>query len=178
MKIDIIVVGMLETNCYVLEKNNEYLIIDPGDDSKKIENSLDSSKKVIGILLTHSHFDHIGAVKDLVNKYHCPVYNNDNLIEGENYLSNFSFELINTPGHIDDAVTYYFKEDKIMFVGDFIFNGSIGRMDMEGGNTLDMKSSIKKILKYPHDITLYPGHGPNTTINDEVNNLNYYLDLL
>ena len=48
----------------------------------------------------------------------------------------------------------------------------------EGGNTKDMKSSIRKILEYPHDITLYPGHGPNTTLKDEINNLNYYLDLL
>lgn len=178
MKINIVVVGILETNCYILEKNNEYLIIDPGDDFNKIINNLDNQKKVIGILLTHSHFDHVGAVDDLVNKYHCPLYNYASLKEGNNTIGNFSFELIHTPGHISDAISFYFKEDKIMFVGDFIFNGSIGRMDMEGGNTKDMKSSIRKILEYPHDITLYPGHGPNTTLKDEINNLNYYLDLL
>ena len=86
--------------------------------------------------------------------------------------------VIKTPGHMDDSISIYFKEDKVMFVGDFIFKGGIGRTDMIGSSPFDMKQSIKKILKYPSDITLMPGHFGVTVLANEIENLNYFLTKL
>ena len=78
---------------------------------------------------------------------------------------------IYTPGHSKDSVTFYFEEEKIMFIGDFIFKESIGRCDLPGGSEAEMKQSIKKILEYPDDIRLYPGHYQDTSLGDEkINN--------
>ena len=79
---------------------------------------------------------------------------------------------------MDDSICIYFKEEKVMFVGDFIFKGGIGRTDMIGSSPFDMKMSIKKILKYPTDITLMPGHFGVTLLGDEIDNLNYFLTKL
>ena len=91
MLIKRVVVGELETNCYLLIKDNNCLVIDPGDEYKKIVNEInDLSCK--GILLTHHHFDHVGAVDDLVNKYNVLVYDKNNLKEGINNIFDFSFD--------------------------------------------------------------------------------------
>lgn len=176
MNIKTIVVGPLETNCYILEKESSCLIIDPGAEETKIMENI--TCKVAGIITTHSHDDHIGAIKPLLTKYDVKHYNINNMPEGNFSIGNFSFEVIYTPGHINDAITLYFEQDKLMFVGDFIFKGSIGRMDLPGGSTYDMHLSIKKILEYPKDITIYPGHYIKTTLESEVPTLNYYLNII
>ena len=79
----------------------------------------------------------------------------------------FSFSVIYNPGHTDDSISFYFKEDKVMFVGDFVFLNSIGRCDLDGGSFIKMKDSISKLIKMENDITLYPGHGLKTTLNYE-----------
>ena len=164
------VVGILKTNCYILEHNNEVLIIDPGDDFPKIDKHL-TNKKVIGIITTHSHNDHIGAIKDIVNKYNIKVYNNTNLSKGINKIGSFTFEVIPTKGHTNDSITIYFKDNKSMFVGDFLFKLGIGRWDLPTGNINEMQSSIKAIKEYPNDITIYPGHGDITNLGyEKVNN--------
>ena len=177
MRIDTIVVGELQTNCYILTIGNESLIIDPGDESDKIMKEL-GDNKLLGILVTHTHDDHIGAIPDISDKYKCTIYDHDNLNEGEMTLGSFKFNVIYTPGHIDDQIVFYFKEDKKMFVGDFIFKNSIGRTDLPKGNDTDMKESILKILEYPKDITIYPGHGDITTLKDEEKNLKYFYQFL
>ena len=78
------------------------------------------------------------------------------------------------PGHKDDLVCFYFKEDKVMFVGDFIFENSIRRTDLDGGDPLEMKKSLIKILTYEEDFTIYPGHGVQTSLNKERENLKYF----
>ena len=166
------VVGILQTNCYILEKNNEVLVIDPGDDFPKIDKHL-INKKVVGIILTHNHSDHTGAVQDIVNKYHSSVYDNTNLSKGINKIGSFQFEVISTNGHTNDSVTIYFKDNKCMFVGDFIFRLGIGRWDLPTGNIKDMLLSIEKIKKYPNDTTIYPGHGEPTTLGYEKENNEY-----
>ena len=83
------------------------------------------------------------------------------------------FDVIYTPGHTDDSITFYFEKEKVMFVGDFIFKGSIGRLDF-GGNETDMKNSLKLIKKYPDDIIIYPGHNESTILGLEKNN--YYFN--
>lgn len=164
MMIKTIVVGNLQTNCYLLEKNNEVLIIDPGDEDSKIINAI-KDKKVVGCLITHFHFDHIGALDEI-----CAYYKvKPNVYNGKN----FSYEIIETKGHTDDSITFYFKEEKVMFCGDFIFYHSIGRTDL-GGNNQDMKESLEKISLYDDDIILYPGHGPKTTLGEEKHHFSLY----
>ena len=174
MKIDIVKVGDLECNCYLLDINNKVLIIDPGDEIDKIINKIDD-RDVIGIIITHYHFDHIGALDELVNKYNVSVYDRYNLIDGKNIILDFKFEVIYTPGHKEDAITLYFKKDKIMFTGDFIFRDSVGRCDLPGGNVDEMVKSIKRIVKYDRDILIYPGHGDSTLLGYEIDN-NYYIN--
>lgn len=177
MRIESIIVGDYETNCYILDIDNEVLIIDPGDESDKIIKKIDN-RKVLGVLVTHTHEDHIGAIPDITDKFKCPIYDRYNLTEGEHEISSFKFNVIYTPGHIDDQIVFYFKEDNIMFVGDFIFQGSIGRVDLPKASVTDMKDSILKILEYPKNIVLYPGHGDKTTLKDEEKTLRYFFEVL
>ena len=171
MQIKRVKVGYLETNCYILENDKETLIIDPGDESEKIIPNI--TKKVVGILITHHHFDHVGAVGVLQAKYNCKVYDYQNLKEGQNKIGSFTFEMIRTPGHKDDLISFLFNKD--LFCGDFIFKGTIGRYDLDGSNFKDMQNSIHKILKYDKDITIYPGHGNSTTLKEEEKQLKNYV---
>ena len=172
MKIDIVRVGYLSENCYIVSNGDTCLVIDPGDESEKIIESI-GNKKVLGILITHHHFDHVGALDDIKNKYNAPVYDINNLKEGIKQIENFTFKVIYNPGHTDDSISFYFEEDNIMFVGDFVFRESIGRCDL-GGSIPLMKQSINKLKEYSKDITLYPGHGEATTLNYEKENNPYF----
>lgn len=172
MDLKIIKVGYLETNCYILSIKNKALIIDPGDEKDKIINYLDKNNlDLIAILITHSHFDHIGALNNILKYKKVDVYDNSNLKEQNYNIGPFTFDVIKAYGHTNDSVIYYFKKDNIMFVGDFIFKNSIGRTDMPTGNDIDMKSSIKMIKQYPDNTIIYPGHGDSTTLKEEkINN--------
>ncbi len=163
--------GYLEENCYVISKGDKCLIVDPGDDVYKIE-ELVGEKEVLAILITHYHEDHIGALADCIKKYNvCKI---DYTSSKNEMIGPFSFEIIKTLGHKDDAVTYYFKNEAVMFVGDFIFKGSIGRCDLPSGNIKEMKKSINLIKKYDKNIKLYPGHGDETSLGYEIEN-NIYM---
>lgn len=165
MNITKIITGELEENCYLIEKDKNVLIVDPGSDYDKIKQHL-KDKNVVGILITHYHFDHIGALDFVLNDYKVPVY--DYKLEEKEYkILDFNFEIIETKGHTSDSVTFFFKEEKAMFTGDFLFRGTIGRTDLETGNMLEMQESIKKIKIYDDDITVYPGHYLETTLGDE-----------
>ena len=174
MNITNIVVGELETNCYILEKDNNVLIVDPGAEYNKIKEKL-KDKNLVGILLTHNHFDHTGCIKDLIREYNIPLYDNKTLKEGINNISTFTFEVIKTYGHTMDSISFYFKEDKVMFTGDFLFYDTIGRCDFPESNIEEMKKSISKIKAYQDDITIYPGHGIKTTLGRE-KEYNLYLN--
>lgn len=163
MKINRIVVGNLETNCYVLEKNGKCLVIDPGDEYNKIKDVINSNE-VIGVIITHYHFDHIGALK-CFNKN--KIFDKHNLLEKEYHIEDYIFEVIYTPGHKEDSITIYFEQENIMFTGDFLFKGTIGRTDLPGGNYSDMLNSLEKISKYNKNILIYPGHGDFTYLKDE-----------
>ena len=94
MKITIVHNGDLFENCYILEKDNKYLIVDPGSEFDRIDSYIESDKKVLGVLITHKHFDHVGAVNDFVKKYKCPVYEKLS-IEEQNYkIGPFDFNVI------------------------------------------------------------------------------------
>ena len=158
MEVNTVVVGMLNENCYVLvNEAKDAIIIDPGDEINKILDVLDGVN-VKEILVTHHHFDHVGALKGLEEKYG---------IKHNEFLKTMNYEIIKTPGHTDDSISFYFPFINSMFVGDFIFLNGIGRMDL-GGNQMDMIKSIKYLLdNYNDDVVLYPGHGDKTTVGNE-----------
>lgn len=168
MKVENLIVGPLATNCYLLIIGNDLLIIDPGADKDKIIKAI-GNKNCLGILLTHRHFDHIGALNDIKDFYNISVYDKGNLKEKAYQIGPFNFKVIFTPGHTDDSISFYFNEECLLFSGDFIFKGSIGRTDLGGSMTV-MKDSINKIKKYNHDVIIKPGHGDDTCLGDEISN--------
>ncbi len=174
MKMLNLVVGKLQTNCYILYEDDKCLIVDPGDEENNIIKKIDKLKVTpIGILLTHNHFDHTMCADSLSSFYKAQVYDYKNLFEGHKKIGPFNFEVIYTPGHSNTCLTFYFKDYNIMLVGDFIFKDSIGRVDLPGGNYQDMIASLEKIKNYDNDIILYPGHGDKTTLGHEKKH-NYY----
>ena len=170
-----IVTGYLDENCYVLKKNDTCLIVDPGDDYNKIKEKIGDCK-VLGVLITHSHFDHIGALRSFLTKKSIKIFKKSNLLEKEYSIGDFKFKVIYTPGHSKDSVTFYFEEENAMFIGDFIFKDSIGRCDLPGGSESEMKNSIEKILTYDDSIILFHGHFDDTTLGYEKEN-NKYLSI-
>lgn len=174
MKLLNLVVGPLKTNCYILYEDGKCLIIDPGDEEDNIIKKIKKLRVVpIGILLTHNHFDHTMYAESLSTFYKVPIYDYKNLFEGNKKIGPFSFEVLYTPGHSNTCLSFYFKDYDMMFVGDFIFKESIGRVDLPGGNYQDMIASLNKIKKYDDSTILYPGHGDSTTIEHE-KKYNYY----
>jgi hydroxyacylglutathione hydrolase len=194
--------GPLQTNCYILsQKDGSSLIIDPGEEPNKIIQYI-SSKKLFpkAILLTHAHFDHIGAVDAIREKYGIPVYvhkqekswlsdpslngsqffipgqqiqakSADYIISNEKtmVIEGFTFEVFETPGHSPGSISFYFKEAGIVASGDALFQASIGRTDLPGGNHNQLLESIhKKLLVLPEETLVLPGHGPATTIGQEM----------
>lgn len=191
-------VGSFLSNCYIVgvETTKEAAIIDPGADFVRIENEI----KELGltpkiIILTHAHGDHIGAVKDFVEKYGTKVYihkedaemlkdgnkNFSKILTGKSMsiipdveledkdeikLGDLNFEIIHTPGHTRGGICI--KVENIMMTGDTLFNKSIGRTDFPGGSFEEIIQSIKeKIFKYDDDTVIYPGHNSPSTIKSE-----------
>lgn len=184
--------GSLETNCYMIidEENNKAVIIDPGAQGnyliKEIENL---GVEIDKVLLTHCHFDHNGAVKELKEKFNCKVYINKNeeeymeidstgifgklpkiyeyVTEGEVINSgNLNFKVIFTPGHTKGGTCYLINDS--IFTGDTLFNGAIGRTDFLGGSYNELIESVEtKLMTLDGNITVYPGHGPKTSIGYE-----------
>jgi len=173
MKIEKVVVGNLQENCYILDILGKVLVIDPGDEYEKIVDVIDG-REILGILITHNHFDHVGAVSNFVN---INKYSFSNLEEKEYNIGPFIFEVIFNPGHTSDSVSYYFRKEGKLFCGDFIFYESIGRCDLPTGNMKEMLNSIDKIKKLPLETIIYPGHGIETNLKYEIENNDYFNEL-
>lgn len=183
--------GEIQANCYIVmdEVTSEAVIIDPGADEEIIENLVENMKaKVKFILLTHGHFDHVGAVEYLADKFNAPFYINkkdeeyalkDNYVfkklrkangylkEGDTFtIGNKEVKVIETPGHSKGGVSFLINDN--LFTGDTLFMGSIGRTDFIGGDFEEIISSIKtKLLPLGDNIKVYPGHGPSSSISYE-----------
>lgn len=129
MKVEILVLGPLDTNTYILSKDGKCIIIDPADDAEKII-SFCSKYEVEEIIVTHHHFDHIGALEKLEKYYN---------IKHNTFLrKTFSYDIIKTPGHTDDSISIFFGGQNLLFSGDLIFYHSIGRYDFPNSNYNDL----------------------------------------
>lgn len=170
MKVKKVVVSTLQENCYILIEKNKVLVIDPGNGIDEIKEAI-GLRKVVGVLVTHNHFDHVASLPYFKDDI---IYRYDNLEEGEHTIGPFTFEVIYTPGHSKDSVSYYFKEDNLFFGGDFIFHLGIGRCDFEDGDYKEMLNSINKIKDYPKNMMILPGHGLSTTLGYEIDNSLYF----
>lgn len=187
---EIIQVGTFEVNCTILKFEDKAWIIDPGNESERIVTKIEKlGATPEKILLTHAHFDHIGAINDLQAKYpSLPVFVGENdiavLTHRLNQLlpdyppitrpdnihpaTDAGITIIATPGHTPGGVCYYFEEDQLLLSGDTLFAGSIGRTDLPGGDMATLMASLEKLKLLPPATTVIPGHGPFTTIAREL----------
>lgn len=199
MKIVKYSLGQLQANCYFLINGQDCLVIDPGDEANFILEQLQRQKlHLVGVMATHGHFDHIGAVGEIQLSFDVPLYifekdkflvdrlketaeyflgNKQGIIkpitvkyltETKLKISNFEFQILKTPGHTPGSCCYYFKKEKVIFTGDTLFKNGIGRYDFSYCSKKDLKQSLEKIFKLPEETTVYPGHGEETSIKKEM----------
>lgn len=200
MELKQLIVGPVATNCYIMMNpdTKETILVDPGDAPVKIKQKLDEmGSKVIAILLTHGHFDHILAIPALLDAYEdaklyaceaeadlltSPAKNCTSMVgrscivepdiyvkDGEKLeLAGIHMEVIATPGHTKGSCCYYLPEEKILFSGDTMFAESVGRTDLPTGNMGELVRSIRKLIEMlPGDTIVYPGHEHSTSIEHE-----------
>ncbi|MDW7729013.1 MAG: MBL fold metallo-hydrolase [Bacillota bacterium] len=195
MQIESLTVSMFGTNCYIAFciKTREAVVIDPGAEGKNIIDKIKNLQLEIKYILnTHGHIDHIGANGKIKAEFNAPVlisekdleiYNNpgyglglvlkkqpmpDHFIaEGDSIkFGREELRVLETPGHSPGGVC--FLSGKLLFSGDSLFAGSVGRTDLAGGSfDVLIKSINEKLITLPHDTIVYPGHGPATTIGAE-----------
>jgi hydroxyacylglutathione hydrolase len=200
MKTQVFVVGTLSTNCYVVHcrRTKAAVVIDPGFDSaseaEQILNYVDEEGLIVKFVVdTHGHEDHVGGNRFLKKKYHAPVcihkYDADvidigddaapaNVILNEGDALEFGdakLNVIHTPGHSLGSICLL--GEKLIFTGDTLFAGGIGRTDFAGGSDRDMNLSLGRLQRLPESLVVYPGHGPATTIGEE-KRFNPFLRLL
>ncbi len=187
MLIHTLPVGELETNCYLVEdeKSREVLIIDPGDEAPKILKVLRERKlKPLYIINTHGHPDHASGNLELKEKIQIPILIHEFdasmlsfigspkadrfLKDGDQInLGGLTFKVLHTPGHTPGSISLYSEVEKVLFSGDTLFAGGIGRIDLPYSSPKDMAPSLKKLLSLPPETKVYPGHGGTTTIGEE-----------
>ena len=191
MDIKTLQVGPIGTNCYILCDETEKLcaVIDPGGDADRVAAAVrDSGCAPCVILLTHGHYDHTGAVAELAEKWpDVPVYlNHRDVYEGDAYLQQLfppvpaakdygegdtirvgclAVKVLATPGHSEGSVTL--RCGNALFCGDTLFAGSCGRTDFPGGSVKKMMESLKRLGELEGDLTVYPGHMEDSTLDRE-----------
>ena len=194
LKMKQLALGAYQTNCYLVwgEDSPSCVVIDPGYEpdtvlyeAKKLGNEIEA------ILLTHGHFDHVGAVREIAAETDCKVYlcQQDltmppQMTAGPLYYTNtyaesdfveaagLTFKVLHTPGHTPGSVCLCCEN--VMFSGDTLFWGSCGRTDLPGGNWTTIRISLKRLADLPGDYDVYPGHGDATTLSFE-RKMNPYL---
>ena len=192
-EIHTLVLGDYQVNCYIVnpQGSSHCCLIDPGYDAPEILKKLSELGLTLdAILLTHGHFDHVGAVKDIAQLTGCRVYINplektmppqltagplsftNELREGMTFTeAGLTFTALHTPGHTPGSMCLL--TEGVLFAGDTLFAGSCGRTDFPGGNTRDMLSSLKRLSALPEKTWVLPGHGESTTIAEEKRNNPY-----
>src|SRR5688500_9317799 len=201
MDIRMLTVGQVAENTYNFRQDDSdtALIIDPGEEADRILATLDQLgvSKLEAILLTHTHFDHIGAVAPVAKATGAPVYcpeletrvladimsyipwegfgpyeswdAEETVSGGERLeLAGFEIDVIFTPGHSPGHVTYSIPDERVLFSGDVLFQGSIGRTDLPGGDHATLMRTLAALVEaMPDETVVYPGHMGNTTIGRE-----------
>lgn len=202
MQINRYTVGPFAENTYLLSEETEALIIDPGftEDSEyqTVKSHIQKADlKLIAIVLTHAHVDHVLGVQNVLDDYDLPVYLNDKDrylwdnfasqaamfglqtdsfsfdpkplgVQPDWEIGNFEFDVRYTPGHSPDHVSLYSEKEGVVIAGDALFKEGIGRTDLYKGDFKVLENSIRKQLyTLPDETVVYPGHGPETTIGHE-----------
>ena len=179
--------GAYQTNCYLVwgEDSQTCVVIDPGYEPETIlAEAKGLNKKIEAIFLTHGHFDHVGAVRDLVAETGCSVYLcaedlslPSQMTAGALYYTNtyeegdfvekagLSFKVLHTPGHTPGSVCLMCEN--AIFSGDTLFWGSCGRTDFPGGSWATIRKSLLRLAQLSGDYDVYPGHGDKTTLDFE-----------
>jgi hydroxyacylglutathione hydrolase len=197
---EVLIVGMLQVNCSVCgdEATREAFVIDPGEEAERILDAVEHhGLKVAGIVLTHAHIDHIGAVREVQEATGAPVslhpadralaenagalaammgllppghFDVDReLADGDVLrLGATEFRVLHTPGHTQGGCCLWIPAEGRLIAGDTLFRDSIGRTDLPGGNGPQLLESIRdKLFPLPDETVVIPGHGPQTTIGRE-----------
>ncbi len=208
MKIEIITVGLLKVNCYIISgENGQSLVIDPGADTETILRFLSDHQLGVSVyLITHGHPDHIGALASIAKKQPAPIAMHPadskwafspanqipgiydiperpaeiarSLDDGQQWTdAGLTYKIIATPGHSAGSVCFYFPDEQVLFAGDTLFQGSVGRTDVPGGDMLILEQSLKKIACLPGKTRIFPGHGPATTLDTELQSNPYLINI-
>jgi hydroxyacylglutathione hydrolase len=200
MDVRMFTVGPVQENCYLFrrEGSDRALIVDPGDEADRLLRAIDElGVELDGILLTHTHFDHVGAVAPVaeatgaevwVPKIEKPVladimsfvpwpgfgpydsYDAEHTLGGGEKLelADFEIDVLFTPGHSPGHVTFAIADEQVLFSGDVLFQGSVGRTDLPGGDWPTLLESIRSLVdNFPEDTTVHPGHMGLTTLGAE-----------
>jgi hydroxyacylglutathione hydrolase len=204
-------VGPVQENCYIVRAQDadRAVIVDPGDEAERIIGALEALhiNTVDAILLTHTHFDHVGAVAPVARatgaRVYCPEletqvladinayvrypgfgpfesYDADETVNGGETLNlaGLEFEVAFVPGHSPGHVSYALRDHEALFSGDVLFQGSVGRVDLPGGDWPTLLASIESLLNaYPPETTVYPGHMGLTTLGAERDTNPFLLEL-
>lgn len=193
-------VGPIQENCYFVRRPDatSAVIIDPGEEAPRLLQALAALgiESVEAILLTHCHFDHVGAVKPIHDATGAPVwcpeleteqlaninahtlpgfgpfegYDADRTVAGGEalQLAGMTFDVRFTPGHSAGHVTYSVRGEQVLLSGDVLFEGSIGRTDLPGGDMTTLLGSIESLIdEFPPETRVCPGHGGVTTLGNE-----------
>ncbi len=197
MQIKVKPMGQYQTNCYIVTENGVDLIIDPGVGAA--EWVMKNVKSPVAILNTHGHFDHVWSDKELKEKLKIPVYcpkedvfmlekdpfgqrvppcRADVAVEPDSRytIGGIDVTFLHFPGHTPGCSAIEIGDN--WFCGDFLFRGSIGRVDFPYSDPAAMKKSLKRALEYPKNVTLYPGHGPKSTLEAEKRSIRYWIEIL
>ena len=196
MKLEKITLGYFAVNCYIVSLKDLNILIDPGADFDRLQKFLISNNIKPDIIInTHGHYDHIGAVPDLMQEYRIGFYidreeeqvvtdpemncssifsqntlslNAYNLISSadKKYFDSFGISIIKTPGHTPGSITI--KISNMLFTGDLLFRGAIGRTDLPGGSLYDIKISLLKLKTLNKEFEIFPGHGPGSNLETEL----------
>jgi len=176
MKIDAACLGPLGTNAYIVEAAGETILIDPAENSQALRDFV-GSRTLDAVVNTHGHFDHTGGV----NAYpEIPLRIHDadlpfldasikerpgGIVKLEDGDTIAGLRVMSVPGHSPGSVIFIGED--VLIVGDLLFAGSIGRTDLPGGSMGQILESLDRIIRLPGDYTVFPGHGPKTTLERE-----------